>query len=131
MVTVPSGATPTWIVRIETRWSAVTAGWLARSPTSGRKLSRWSTMARWKVDGSKPPESATNLSDMAWYIGSLFTNTRSGGGSQCFFTMFRWVSISPFRTPPTYPFTQPILVRELPRLRDTPCIPSGCNNMML
>ena len=47
-------------------------------------------IARRKVAGSKPPESVTTLSDMvkvvmlktnpeAWYIGSLFTNTVSGG----------------------------------------------------
>ena len=37
---VPSIATPTRIVRTEARWSAVTAGWLVRNPTSGRKLGR-------------------------------------------------------------------------------------------
>ena len=89
------------------------------------------------------PESATTLSDMvkvvmlkanpeAWYIGSQFTNMGSGDRKStaiiCLMlvTMFQWVSITP-----TSPFTQPILVRELPKLRDTPCIPSGCNNMLL
>ena len=68
----------------------------------------------------------------AWYIGSLFTNTGSGGRKSmainCLMlvTMFRWVSSTP-----TSPFTHPILVRELTKLHDTSCIPLGYNNMLL